>query len=103
MNEAKYYVFKIVTGEDIICTLPPELQTADDSFCMKDPFVVVLNQDMSGKINIGMLPFCMYKDGDTVLVPKDRVVLVVKPQQKLIDSYQSITSRIALPQKSIVV
>lgn len=103
MNEEKYYVFKIVTGEEIICTIPAELQMTKEAYTMKDPFVVIMNQDMSGKINVGMLPFCMYKKEDTVIIPYDRVVLVVIPQDKLVENYKAMTSKIALPQKSLIV
>jgi hypothetical protein len=89
-------VFKLSTGEEIIATVKEETDTV---YSLKNPLQMVM-----GQRGPQFAPWMMMADTNlTVDVKKASIVGETKPLAELEGQYESITTGIALPQKSSIV
>ena len=87
-------ILKLVTGEEIITKVVEE---STDSFTVKNPLCMVPTKE-----GWQFAPLLMMADIDkTINIPKP--VISATPDTKLITQYESITTGIALPQKSSII
>lgn len=90
------HVFKLSTGEEIIANVIEETLT---TFVVKNPLQMVM-----GSRGPQFAPFMMMADtGKPIPLSKAFIVTNVSPVAELEGQYESITSGIALPQKSSII
>ena len=87
-------VFKLSSGEEFICKVVGETMAA---YTVMKP--LTLGQTTQG---VQFVPILMLADTEkTITIPKP--VIVGEPPVGLISQYESITTGIALPQKSAII
>jgi hypothetical protein len=96
-KEASYIrVFKLSTGEEIIAGVIEETTAA---IMIKHPLQMVMGQK-----GPQFAPFMMMADpGKTVSLNRSLIVATTTPVVELEGQYESITTGIALPQKSSII
>ena len=95
VNEGGTYCMKLSTGEEIVTTVASK---ENGEYQLKDCLTVVV-----GDQGAGLVPWPMIAKEDTlVAVPFSHVVAVFEPRDDFLKAYNESTSKIALPQQSIV-
>jgi hypothetical protein len=86
-------IFKLGSGEEFVCKV---LQETANAFIVSKP--LTLGQTQKG---VQFVPILMLADPDkSITIPKP--VIEGEPSPELISQYESITTGIALPQKSAI-
>ena len=89
-------VFKLLTGEEIITTVVEDTSTA---FVIKSPLCMVPTQK-----GFQFAPLLMMANSDKpIMLNKSSVVISTTPVTELEGQYESVTTGIALPQKSSII
>jgi hypothetical protein len=89
-------VFKLSTGEEIIAGVSEETSTA---IMIKNPLQMVM-----GQRGPQFGPFMVMADpGKTISLNRSLIVATTTPLVELESQYESITTGIALPQKSSII
>ena len=89
------WVFKLATGEEIITRVTEE---TDTHYHIKAPLQMVM-----GQRGPQFGPFIMMANPDKLKINKTHVVADAGPVAELEGQYESITTGIALPQKSSII
>ena len=90
------HVFKLSSGEEVIATVIEELT---DSFRIKSPLQLTM-----GAQGLSFAPFSIMGDPQkSMLLNRSLVTVHVSPAPKIESQYQSITTGIALPEKSSII
>jgi hypothetical protein len=89
------WVFKLATGEEIIARVTEETL---GHYVIKAPLQMVM-----GARGPQFGPFIMMANPDKIQISKAHVVADSSPVAELEGQYESITSGIALPQKSSII
>lgn len=89
-------IFKLVTGEEIIARVANE---DNDILYLEKPLQMVM-----GQRGLQFAPFMMMVDQDKKLnIRKDKIISDGPPAVEIEGQYESITTGIALPQKSSII
>lgn len=87
-------IFKLNTGEEVIATVTDETTS---SYTVKDPLCMVATQK-----GYQFAPLLMMADSKKgIIIPKP--VITASPAAELEGQYESVTTGIALPQKSSII
>lgn len=90
------HVFKISTGEEIITRVVSE---DDKEYMIEKPLQLAMGQQ-----GFQFVPFMVMTDaGKPQSLKKDKIVSDASPSPKTESQYESITTGIALPQKSSII
>lgn len=90
------HVFKISSGEELIAKVTKE---DEDGYTIDHPLTMAM-----GQRGLQFAPFMVMVDPDKSLVlRRDKVVADAAPLKELESQYESITTGIALPQKSSII
>lgn len=90
------HIFKLSSGEEIITKV---VQETDTHFMIDKPLMMVM-----GQRGLQFAPFMMMVDQEKPLaLPKDKVVIDANALPELEGQYESVTTGIALPQKSSII
>ena len=85
MNLGKTYIFKIVSGEEIIGEL---FNSYDTHYEIKSAAVVVMQQTQQG-MGIALMPFMPYADGN-VSLSRNTITATAEPSQNMVNEYNRI-------------
>jgi hypothetical protein len=96
MTEPYIRIFKLSTGEEVIARVMSE---DEKEFVIEKPLQMAM-----GQRGLQFAPFMMMVDPDKKLgLKKDKVVADGPPVKEIEGQYESITTGIALPQKSSII
>jgi hypothetical protein len=96
MEDVQIKVFKLSTGEEIICELTKE---EDDRLYCKTPFGVGVNQQG----NLVFVPYMQYTNAaEEIVLHKQHVMVSADPVQSIYDDYMRATRKVFMPSKSII-
>ena len=85
MKPGNIYIFKIVSGEEIIGEL---FNTYADDYQIKTAAVVMMQQTAQG-VGIALMPFMPYTEGD-IMLNKSNVTATAVPSQNMINEYNRL-------------
>jgi hypothetical protein len=85
MKAGNIYVFKIVSGEEIIGEI---FNTYDTHYDIKNPAVVMLQRTEQG-VGVALMPYMPYCEGK-VSFYKNSIVAVGEPSQNMMNEYNRL-------------
>lgn len=84
MNKVK--VFKLINGEELISEV---FNTFGESFELKNPANIMLQQTGNGQMGVGIAPYMPYANGNVSLY-KGAIAAEAEPDQSMINEYNRI-------------
>jgi len=84
MNKVK--VFKLINGEELISEV---FNTFGESFELKNPANIMLQQTGNGQMGVGIAPYMPYANGNISLY-KGAIAAEAEPDQSMINEYNRI-------------
>ena len=93
----KVMTLKIVTGEEVITKVTEVL---DDRYRVSKPFAFIMQ-----KVGPAMAPMFLSVDweNEPVDIMKSAVTMIANPKKEMIDGYNAVSSKIAIPQKPKII
>ena len=85
-------IIQIATGEQLIA------EVDETSYELNHPLFINIQQTEKGP-NIQLFPYDLIAEGNITLNP-DQIIWMADPEQKLLNQYQEIFSRIITPSKN---
>jgi len=94
-------LLRLITGEDIIAEFTSDPKKT--AITLKNPIVVVAMPGPPGAPpNIGFAPWMPYSKDRTLDVEERNIICVTDALDQFVTQYKSITSNLALPNKSLI-
>jgi hypothetical protein len=91
-NKDEIVILKMCNGDEIITKIT---NTLVNEYTVENPFVLIMGQQ-----GMQFSPMLIMGDGDEpVTINKNSVVARAKPSKTMLTSYESATSKIAIPSK----
>jgi hypothetical protein len=91
-------LFQLVTGENVIGEVDEGFFSNEAQINFINPLFVVAQQTEDRKsVTIQLMPYSNLAEGNTIKVNFKNIVWVADPEQKLLNQYQSIFSKIITP------
>jgi len=120
VNRDNVRVIRLLTGEEVIGEVvasekksfltesaayalekKPELDMSGD-IVLRNPCLLVMRAEDKGKINIGLIPWLIYKKGDSITIRTGSIISVVEVDAGLVNKYAANFSSITLPDTGLI-
>lgn len=98
-------ILKLISGEEIICTVISYLSGTEGSYVIKNPAAIALIPPSSQhqQPSIGLGPWMPYTNKDAEIhISKSHVIVAVEPVEQMVNNYKSIFSTIITPPKTLL-
>jgi len=99
----KIKLVRLITGEDIV-TEVTHFDTSENAHVFKNPIIVVAMPGPPGQPpNIGFAPWMPYSKDRTFFIADKNIITMTEPLPQFVQQYTEINSKIALPNKSLII
>ncbi len=97
----KVKLIRLVTGEDIVSEV--SFNDSENAHVFTNPIIVVAMPGPPGQPpNIGFAPWMPYSKDRKFLIADKNVITMTEPLPQFVQQYTEINSKIALPNKSLI-